>query len=228
VNLFIASAANIKFNTNTSVALSQQTNYPWNGNIKLLINPSKKTAFSVCLRIPGWVRNQPVPSNLYAYVNPVAESIVIKVNGKIEAYRTENGYAVVDREWKKGDEIEYVLPLNVHRVEANSNVEADRNKVALERGPIVYCMEGVDNGNMLMNMVLPDDAVLSAGFELNKLNGIGNLTGEGIVFKPSEDGLSVLSQKKPFVAIPYYSWCNRGITQMQVWLPRKVALINVE
>jgi DUF1680 family protein len=228
VNLFIASATNIKFDTKTSVSLSQQTNYPWDGNVKFLINPSKKTKFSLCLRIPGWVRNQPVPSNLYTYINPVAESIVIKVNGKTEAYRTENGYAVIDREWKKGDVIEYILPLNVHRVEANSKVEADRNKVALERGPIVYCLEGIDNGNTLMNMVLPDDAVLSAGFELNKLNGIGNLTGEGIVFKPSEDGLSVLSLKQPFVAIPYYSWCNRGITQMQVWLPRKIAHINVE
>jgi len=109
---------------------------------------------------------------------------------------------------------------------ANSNVEADRNKVAIERGPIVYCLEGVDNHNMSKNLILPDDALLSADFEKNKLNGVVVITGKEIVFNSSTDVLSKHPKTQPFIAIPYYSWCNRGITQMEVWLPRKASQIN--
>ena len=105
-----------------------------------------------------------------------------------------------------------------------AKVATNQNKVALERGPIVYCLEAVDNKNMISNMIIPDDAVLSVNFEANKLSGIEMITGEGIVFTPSADGQSIKSQKQPFTAIPYYSWCNRGITQMNVWLPRRVSI----
>jgi DUF1680 family protein len=148
--------------------------------------------------------------------------VVVRLNVENAEFKTENSYAVIDREWKQGDLIEYILPLNIHRVVANSNVEADKNKVALERGPIVYCLEGVDNNNTLRNLILPDDALLSADFEKNKLNGVEVITGEGVNFNSSSEGLSKQPKTQPFVAIPYYSWCNRGITQMEVWLPRKV------
>jgi len=227
VNLFVASKTKISLNPKTSIELDQQTNYPWDGNVKLTVNPQKKTMFAVCLRIPGWVCNQPVPGNLYSYINPTRETVVIKINGKAAEFKSENGYAVIDREWKQGDMIEYILPLNIHRVEANSNVEADRGKVALERGPIVYCLEGTDNKDMFGNMILPDNVVLSSNFEKDKLEGVDVITGEGIVCRPSTDGLSVETQRQTFVAIPYYTWCNRGITKMQVWLPRKVSQINL-
>ena len=110
---------------------------------------------------------------------------------------------------------------------ANSNVEADKNKVALERGPIVYCLEGVDNANMFGNLIIPDNASVSASFDNTKLNGVEVITGEGIVFKPSTDGLSMQSKGQSFVAIPYYSWCNWGMNTMQVWLPRKIVQINL-
>jgi uncharacterized protein len=226
VNLFISSATKISLSNKSTVGLNMQTQYPWDGNVKITINPTQRTKFSVYIRIPGWVRNQPVPSNLYSYINPTTETMVVKVNGKTAEYKTEKCYAVIDREWKQGDVIEYILPLNIHRVEANSNVEDDKNKVALERGPIVYCLEEVDNNFIFGNMMLPDDAVLSATFEKNKLNGVSVLTGEGIVFDSSTDGLSKQPKTQSFIAIPYYSWCNRGITQMEVWLPRKVTQIN--
>jgi hypothetical protein len=167
--------------------------------------------------------NKPVPGDLYSYINPVSQTITLKVNGKTLPYRNEKGYTVIDREWGKGDVIEYVLPFTVQRVETSSKVETNQNKVALERGPIVYCLEAVDNKNMIRNMIIPDDAVLSANFEANKLSGIEMITGEGIVFTPSADGKSIMSQKQPFTAIPYYSWCNRGLTEMNVWLPRRVS-----
>ena len=227
INLFVASATKINLNAKTSVELSQQTKYPWDGNVKVTIKPQKKSLFAVCLRIPGWVRNQPVPSNLYSYINPVKETISIKVNGQNADYKTENGYAIINREWKQGDVIEYLLPMNIHRVEANPNVEADVNKVALERGPIVYCLEGVDNANMFGNLIIPDNASVKASFDNTKLNGIEVITGEGIVFNPSTDGLSIQSKTQPFIAIPYYSWCNRGKNTMQVWLPRKIEQIKL-
>jgi DUF1680 family protein len=99
-------------------------------------------------------------------------------------------------------------------------VEEDKNKVALERGPIVYCLEGVDNNDMSGNLILPDDVHLSANFEKNKLSGVVVITGEEIVSNSSASGLSKQPKTRPFTAIPYFSWCNRGITQMEVWLPR--------
>jgi uncharacterized protein len=155
VNLFVSSTTKVSFDNKSTVGLSMQTQYPWDGEVKITINPSKKSAFPVYIRIPGWVRNQPVPSDLYTYIHPVAETVIVKINGKATEFKTEHNYAVIDREWKQGDVIEYAIPLNIHRVEANSNVGDDKNKVALERGPIVYCLEGVDNNNMFRNMILP-------------------------------------------------------------------------
>jgi uncharacterized protein len=227
INLFVASTTKIDLNSKTSVELNQQTSYPWDGNVKITINPSDKSKFAVYIRIPGWVRNQPVPGNLYSYINPAKETVVVRVNGKNVEFKTENNYAVIDREWKKGDLIEYNLPLNIHRIVANSNVAADRNKVALERGPIVYCLEGVDNNNLSGNLILPDDAVLSANFEKNMLNGIVVITGEKNVSSSATDVLNKQQKVQPFKAIPYYSWCNRGKNTMQVWLPRKIEQINL-
>ena len=221
VNLFVASATKINLTPKNVVALSQQTNYPWEGNVKIAINPTVNAKFSINIRIPGWVRNQPVPSNLYSYINPKTETIVLKVNGQKAQYKSENGYAVINREWKKGDVIEYTLPLNVHRVEANSNVVADRGKVALERGPIVYCLEGVDNKDFYGNMAIPDNAILTTYFDKNTLNGVELIRGEGVVTNQSKEGVVIQTKKQSFTAIPYYSWSNRGTTQMEVWLPRK-------
>lgn len=222
INLFATSSTKVTINGKNQVEISQQTQYPWEGAVRINVNPSKKETFGMCLRIPGWVRNQPVPSDLYSYQSPTAETISIKVNGKTFAYKTEYGYAVLEREWKKGDVVEYDMPMNIHRVIANSNVEADRGKIALERGPLVYCLEGIDNDNKLSNLIIPDNAALTASFAPDKLKGIEVITGEGIKFSPSEDGLSISSDKRKFTAIPYYVWNNRGINVMKVWIPNKI------
>ena len=226
VNLFIGSKTTFKLQK-TSVVLSQQSNYPWEGNVSIQVNPTKKTDFSLCLRIPGWARNQPVPGDLYRYVASTPEEIVVKVNGKAVAYTTREGYAVISRQWKKGDKVEYTLPMNIHRVEANEKVKDDRGKIAIERGPVVYCLEGIDNNNNLNTIILPDNASLSVKFQPAKLNGINEISGEAIVLEIATDGLSVQTKKQPFTAIPYYAWSNRGINQMKVWLPRKVKEITI-
>ena len=226
VNLFIGSKTTFKLQK-TSVVLSQQSNYPWDGIISLQVNPTKKSDFALCLRIPGWAQNQPVPGDLYRYVASTPEEIVVKVNGKAVAFTTRDGYAVISRQWKKGDKVEYTLPMNIHRVEANEKVKDDRGKIAIERGPVVYCLEGIDNNNNLNTIILPDNAPLSVKFQPAKLNGINEISGEAIVLEIATDGLSVQTKKQSFTAIPYYAWSNRGISQMKVWLPRKVKEITI-
>jgi DUF1680 family protein len=227
VNLFITSKTSIQVAPKTIVEVNQKTNYPWDGNLVLTVNPNKKSIFTLYLRIPGWANNQPVPSDLYKYANPATEPITIKINGQPATFKPENGYAKLSREWKKGDMIEYALPMTIHRVEANPNIKADLGKVALERGPIVYCLEGVDNPDSYARFVLPDDAKLSFGSDAKKLNGTHELTGEGILFNVSQDGLSIQSQKQTFTAIPYYQWCNRGKSTMEVWIPRKADKFSI-
>ncbi len=144
----------------------------------------------------------------------VNETFSIKVNGKDAEYKTENGYAVIDREWKAGDIIEYVLPLNIHRVTANINVTDDTGKVAIERGPIVYCLEGIDNNNKIDNIILPDDE------ELSILDGINEFTGvKTIIGGPGRGTMHRAPTNNQITAIPYYLWNNRGITKMMVWIP---------
>jgi uncharacterized protein len=227
VNLFVQSSAKLTVGK-IQVSISQETQYPWDGNIKINIAPAKKNQFAVYLRVPGWAQNKPVPSNLYSYLTPSTETITIKVNGKTTQYITKNGYAVIDREWKKGDVIEYTLPMDIRRVVANSNVKEDVNQVALERGPIVYCLEGADNaGTSLFGMILPDNAKLNASFDASKLKGIEQITGEAISFIPNAEGSLIETKKQTFIAIPYYSWDNRGVDKMRVWIPRKVSDVQV-
>ena len=226
VNLFIGSKTRFKL-PKTSVEISQQSDYPWNGNIALQVSPASKSVFSLYLRIPGWAHNQPVPGDLYRYVSEGAEEIEIKINGKKVEFKTQDGYAVISRTWKKGDRVEYTMPMNVHRVEANEKVQDDRGKVAIERGPLVYCLEGIDNNDIVDNIILPDQAPLSVSFNPNKLNGINEIKGEAVVIKISPDGLSAQTGKQNITAIPYYAWSNRGINTMKVWLPRKIKELKI-
>lgn len=227
VNLFIGSSANIKLNGSIPVEISQETRYPWDGAVKIKVNPTKKAFFTVNLRIPGWIRNQPVPGNLYSYISPIKETFSIKVNGKDAEYRTENGYAAMKREWEQGDIIEYVLPMNIHRVSANNEVSNDRGKIALERGPLVYCLEGIDNDSQIENMILPDNAELSTSFSTDKFSGVSTITGEAVIYKAASDSFSIEGVKYKFTAIPYCFWNNRGINEMKVWIPRKVNTIII-
>ncbi|MDD5185830.1 MAG: glycoside hydrolase family 127 protein [Paludibacter sp.] len=223
VNLFIGSSATIKLNAKQSVQISQTSNYPWDGAISFTVQPKQKSKFALRLRIPGWAKNQPVPSDLYSYLNPATTAYTIKVNGKDYTAIMEEGYAVIDREWKKGDKVEYTLPMNINRVTANEKVKADRGLVALERGPILFCLEDKDNSFDLTNLILPDKAGLKLTFNKDIFTGTYTIQGEGNLIYPSEDKLSLQTEKKTFTAIPYNVWDNRGGAVMRVWLPRTVS-----
>lgn len=222
VNLFIGSTATIKLNGKQAVQITQTSNYPWDGNISFVVSPKSKTKFALKLRIPGWVNNQPVPSDLYSYLTPSKENYSIKVNGKAFTAKVEEGYAVIDRDWAKGDKVEYNLPMTIQRVTTHDKVIANRGLVALERGPILFCLEDKDNAFNVNNYVLPDNAALK--FSLNKdiFSGTYVIQGEGISISPSADNLTLQSEKKIFTAIPYNVWDNRGGAAMRVWVPRTV------
>jgi DUF1680 family protein len=216
VNLFVGSSATLNLNGECQVTVSQNTDYPWNGADKISINPEKKSHFSVCVRIPGWVENQPVPSNLYEFETPDHHQFVLKVNDKLVPYIMKKGYAVIERTWVKNDLIELNLPMPIRRVVANSKVTNDKDKVVIERGPIVYCLEGIDNGGDVSNIELPDAAKLKATFYPDLLGGIDMITGEAKMIKQSNNRL--VRQPCIIKAIPYYAWSNRGVDKMEVWI----------
>jgi len=215
VNLFAQSSATIRLNKKLPVTISQETKYPWDGQVKISVSPGKASQFALCLRIPGWVENRVVPSDLYSFISPEKDSVSVTVNGQPVRYKTEKGYAIIDREWKSGDVVNFSLPMSIRRVEANTKVADDLGKVAIERGPIVYCLEGVDNGPQLMKLSLPDSSKLTGTFNSGELSGIVTISGDAVVNGDKK------AQTQKFTAIPYFVWNNRGADEMKVWIPRK-------
>lgn len=221
LNLFVGSNADIKLDNGRAVNLVQETRYPWDGAIKLRVNPAKSGAFTLKLRIPGWARNEAVPGELYRFMDRVAEPVVVKLNGKALPLQLERGYLALNRTWKKGDVVDVLLPMPVRRVVANELVNADRGRVALQRGPLVYCAEWPDNpGGHVRNLLLPDSAKLSAEFKPELLNGVTVIKGQALGLSLDAQG-KVLKQEQAFTAIPYYAWANRGRGEMLVWLPNQ-------
>jgi hypothetical protein len=226
VNLFVGSSANLTIQ-NKKVKIDQTTKYPWDGDVQITVSPEKQTKFGMYVRIPGWAKNQPVPGDTYAFTDTDASTFTLLVNGVPENSKLANGYAFIDRTWKKGDIIKLGLPMPVRRVMAIEKVKEDKNSVALQRGPLVYCFEHPDNGVQNMNIVLPDQVKLNAEFNPTLLNGVVVLKGNAPVVSVSSDGLKVSTETKPVVAIPYYSWANRGEGPMKVWVPRQVADVKI-
>jgi DUF1680 family protein len=209
VNLFIANTAQIAID-GMHTEIIQQTEYPWNGSVKMLINPEKASEFAVKIRIPGWTQNQAVPGNLYEYTNGKANEIVIKVNGEITSYTQSNGYADISRLWKAGDAVEFDLPMEIHKVITNEKVTENRQKVAIEYGPIVYCAEEMDNEITISELGIPDSITFNVEKRDDLLGGINVIRGEMLDSENKSSNLTL---------IPYYAWSNRGVGQMKVWLP---------
>lgn len=227
INLFVGSNTSIALKKN-NVQVVQQTNYPWSGSVKITVTPSAKTSFPLYIRIPGWARNEPVPGSTYRYADRTDSSIRLSLNGKPVKYAVENGYAVINNQWKKGDQVTLDLPMPVRRVVAIDSVKADRNRIALQRGPLVYCVEQPGNISKVQNFIIPDDAVFDVAFDKNTLGGIVSIKTEVPVIKPDEAGKNIKMEKEPITAIPYFSWANRGKSEMQVWLPVKIESVIIK
>jgi uncharacterized protein len=226
VNLFVGSNTTVDL-AKTKVAIAQETNYPWEGLIKVKVSPEKKAKFSLNIRIPGWALGQPVPGDTYSYLNYSGSAYNISVNGKPAAFSLENGYAVISREWKKDDVVELNLPMEVRRVVARQEVKEDVNRVAFERGPLVFCVEHPDNNGKAFNVFVPDNAPVKTEFNKDLLGGTQVIMSEVPVVVTSADGMEIKTEIRTITAIPYYLWNNRGQGQMQVWLPRKVSDVKL-
>lgn len=221
VNLFVESTSELELGGHT-VKLSQKTSYPWNGDIKINVEPSKKGKFDLKLRIPGWVKGRPIASDLYSYLNAKDAGFTVKVNGQpIETPIGEDGYLAIRRKWKKGDQVELSLPMEIRRTVAHEKVAADRGLVSLERGPVVYCLEWPDNNGEVLNTVLEDGTPISGSFDKNLTGGVYTLHAGAKSAYRDENG-NIVIRDKNITAIPYYAWSNRGQGEMSVWIPRTI------
>jgi DUF1680 family protein len=223
VNLYVANSADIALDNGRRIKLVQETRYPWDGSVKITVNPDRTSRFTMNVRVPGWARNEAVPSDLYRFAEPLDEPVTLKVNGKALAVKLDKGYAALTRNWKRGDVIELVLPMPVRRVLANEQVAADRGRAALQRGPIVYCAEWRDNpGGRVRNLILEDTAKLTPEFKPELLNGVVVIKGRAEALARDDEG-KVVRKEQDFTAIPYYAWANRGSGEMIVWIPNSEA-----
>ena len=206
VNLYIQGTADIDMADGT-VTLTQTTNMPWEGAVSIEIdkiqNPGREIA--MMLRLPGWANGQPVPSDLYSYVNPQNANITVKVNGEATDYTMVNGYMTIKRTWTEGDVINFELPMDAHKTVTNELVVDNTDKMSIERGPIVYCIEWPENDN-LQNCFMTEAATAQPVWT-DDLNGLMKLS----ITEEGSNGMT---------AIPYYAWANRGMGYMKVWIPR--------
>lgn len=226
VNLFIGSTLQTEID-DIPVVIIQETNYPWEGKVKITVGPEKKSEFSLNIRIPGWVNGNPMPGDLYSTLNPATTAVIITVNGKPVKTEIVNGFVQIERNWKKGDVVEMELPMEVRKVISHELVADNAGLVALERGPLVYCAEGTDNSGDVFNLYIPDNTVFDAQFQPDMLGGIVKLTGNVKRVSRSEDKVSTVTDEKVMVAVPYYAWANREQGVMSVWLARNEAAIII-
>ncbi|MBS3945328.1 MAG: glycoside hydrolase family 127 protein [Melioribacter sp.] len=218
VNLYTNNSSNLKID-NDDVILNQKTKYTWEGRIVLTVNLKKQTKdFSINLRIPGWAQDEVVASDLYSFIDKLKKQISVLVNSKPYEFNIEKGFAGISRTWKNNDKIELILPMEVKRIAANNNVEADRGRIALQRGPLVYCAEGIDNNGYARNILIGNDTKFSTKYHYNLLNGVEVITAKSSGVKQAKDKKLLIKEKQNFMAIPYYAWAHRGKTEMSVWI----------
>lgn len=221
VNLFLRSTATVEL-LDQRVTIRQQTDYPLDGKVRMTVRPEREGDFEIRLRIPGWARGRPVPSDLYRYLSTAAAPPRLAVNGKPWPVDLAAGYVAIDRHWKPGDVIDLALAMPVRRVVADARVAADRGRVALERGPLVYCVEGIDHHAHVLDLGIADTARLVARFDPELLGGLMTIRGPARRAAPGGNPPHP-SEKMPgvdMVAIPYYAWSERGAGEMMVWLRR--------
>jgi DUF1680 family protein len=219
VNLYADNTANIDLD-GKKVEMIQQTNYPWDGQVKLVINPEASTRFWLYLRVPGWARNETVPGDLYYFTDQKDDEVILKVNGEEKTARfIKGGYMIINRIWKTGDQVELTLPMPVRKIEANEKVEEDWGKIAIQRGPLVYCAEWSDaaDGHVL-DLVIDQESPMVAHFNSELLNGVVVITGTASKASKTPEGEITLQDPGECVMIPYYAWANRGAGEMVVWM----------
>ena len=225
VNLFLSNKSSLTVG-GKKVALSQATEYPWNGDITLTVDQNAAGQFAMKIRIPGWLRNQPVPSNLYTYTDGKRLSATCSVNGNSVAVTpSPDGYLTIDRRWKKGDRVNLHFDMEPRTVRANNKVEADRGMVSIERGPLVYCAEHPDNSFDIMGALINQAPQFTLGKGEIAGTPIQTLTTSAQTLNFNKQG-KLEAQDVTLTLIPYYAWCHRGSGKMRVWLPQDLNATN--
>lgn len=230
VNLFAANTATIAVG-GKKVTLEQSTQYPWEGDIAIKVLQNKAKAFNMMVRIPGWAQNQVVPSDLYSFNDDILAGYEVTVNGQTVKGELQNGYLVINRNWKKGDVVRVHLDMPVRTVVANHRVSDDRGRIAVERGPLVYCAEWADNAGINPHHLL---LARQPQFDVQPAYSIQNTEGNGNSFNVAAikanaqeaavdaDG-RLVSKDVKVTLIPYYAWNHRGAGKMDVWLARSLS-----
>ena len=208
VNLYAAGGALLALE-GCDIRIDQHTDYPWDGAIALDLTVSQPSTFALHLRIPSFAMGQPLPSDLYRYLDETSDAAAIFVDGESIPLAIIDGYAPVERRWEGETRVELRLPMAIRRVVAHNSVDDLRGKVALERGPIVYALEAADNDADVLDLALPDASAIKAEHQADLLGGVTTLRG---------DALDARGDKVAFTAIPYYAWGHRGEGKMTVWL----------
>ncbi|RKS99595.1 glycoside hydrolase family 127 protein [Flavobacterium sp. 123] len=202
VNLYASNTAKVALDKN-NLEISQQTNYPWDGKVLITVTPKNEVPFTIKLRIPSWARNQVLPGDLYRYKNTSTAKTIVTVNGKRIDYTEDKGYITITKKWKKGEKIVLDFPMEVKEVVTNTKVEGNIGKVALEYGPIVYAIEEADNATNFDAITIGAKDTFKVKKEDSLLEGVNTIQTENLK------------------AIPYYSWSNRGVGKMKVWINYK-------
>ncbi len=221
VNLYAQNTADITAGKNV-VKLTQSTKMPWEGAVEIAVEPKKQGEFTILLRLPSWCGEKPVSTDLYSFTDKVGR-YTLKINGKDFSANLEKGYLVVKRVWKKGDKISLDFPMDIRKIKANDNVEDDRGKIALQRGPVVYCIEGVDNGNSVFDKSILKNEKITYKYEPALLGGVVTLTGKALELTQDGNVKTV-----DFKAIPYSTWNNRGNHEMEIWIAESPAYSRVK
>lgn len=221
VNLYISNEADIQIG-NQKVKISQSSGFPWDGKVQILVGTVHKAKFNMMLRIPGWARNEAIPGDLYRFDDQNRVDFSLLVNGDTIITEIRDGYVSIDRVWNAGDKLQLFLPMPVRLVTADERIKDTNGKVAVQRGPVIYCAEWPDNniGNVL-NLVLKKDSGFTTQFSKDLLGGTQVIKARGCqTVRTVEGGIRMLDEET-LTLIPYALWNNRGPGQMMVWLPVK-------
>lgn len=218
LNLYISNEAGFNV-AGQNVQFSQNANFPWEGKVGIIVNPQEDLKFSMMLRIPGWSVNEAVPGSLYRFSGTNDEKYKIIVNGEQVESTPENGFVRITRKWRKGDRVEIEFPMPVRKVIADERVEEDRGKIALQRGPLIYCAEWPDNNTDILNLLINDNTAFTTEFRPSLLDGTQIVKATGYQTKKTTNGKLEILPAETITLIPYALWNNRGPGQMRIWLP---------
>jgi len=228
VQLFVGSKTKISLQ-DCDVDILMETEYPWEGKIKIHVDPSKNSKFYLNVRVPGWLEKDTLSGDLYTYTTKPNTNFKfdIKINGVKSQYKYKDGYAVIENTWKKGDVVEINFPMDIKMVKSREDVKQNKNRIAIQRGPLVYCIEGADNQGKAWNFIVPPNTKFVV--EENKIinEKVKSISAIVPTWTVSTTGASIQTKMKKIVAIPYYTWANRGKNEMQVWLPSTISDIKI-